>query len=65
VIKLEAKLATHVVAQKGLIGRAYDTVKGAVQGNVPHINGIRELTEKELAECKFPFDALCWPFLGC
>jgi hypothetical protein len=23
------------------------------------------LTEKELAECKFPFDALCWPFLGC
>ncbi|KAJ5767282.1 uncharacterized protein N7511_004898 [Penicillium nucicola] len=50
VIKLEAKLATHVVPQKGVIGRAYDTVKGAVQGSVPHINGIRELTEQELAE---------------
>jgi len=51
VIKLEAKLATHVVNQKGIIGRAYDTVKGAVQGNVPSINGIRELTKEELAEC--------------
>ncbi|KAJ6098282.1 hypothetical protein N7499_002656 [Penicillium canescens] len=50
VIKLEAKLATHVVSQKGIIGRAYNTVKGAVQGNVPHINGIRELTGQELAE---------------
>lgn len=55
VIKLEAKLATHVVAQKGIIGRAYNTVKGAVQGNVPHINGIRELTGEELAECMFFF----------
>ncbi|KAJ6001429.1 hypothetical protein N7522_006656 [Penicillium canescens] len=50
VIKLEAKLATHVVSQKGILGRAYNTVKGAVQGNVPHINGIRELTGQELAE---------------
>jgi hypothetical protein len=59
VIKLEAKLATHVVSQKGIIGRAYDTVKGAVQGNVPHINGIREFTGQELAECMFfPFPSL-------
>ena len=54
VIKLEAKLATHVVATKGLLGRAVDTVKGAVQGSVPSINGIRELTKEELAECTFP-----------
>lgn len=53
VIKLEAKLATHVVAHKGVIGRAYETVKGAVQGSVPHVNGIREFSLKELAECKF------------
>ncbi|KAJ5872862.1 uncharacterized protein N7529_005215 [Penicillium soppii] len=50
VIRLEAKLATHNVTHKGLLGRAYDTVKGAVQGNVPSINGIRELTKEELAE---------------
>jgi hypothetical protein len=54
VIKLEAKLATHVVNHKGILGCAYDTVKGAVQGNVPAINGIRELTKEELAECMFP-----------
>lgn len=56
VIKLEAKTATHVVASKGLIGRAVETVKGAVQGNVPSINGIREFSKEELAECMFfPF----------
>ncbi|KOS41209.1 hypothetical protein ACN38_g7925 [Penicillium nordicum] len=49
-IKLQAKLATHAVAHKSMIGRAYETVKGAVQGNVPHVNGIRELSLKELAE---------------
>lgn len=53
VIKLEAKLATHVVARKGIIGRAVDTVKGAVQGSVPPVNSIRELSVEELAECKF------------
>ncbi|KAJ5987535.1 hypothetical protein N7451_011900 [Penicillium sp. IBT 35674x] len=50
VIKLEAKLATHVVARKGIIGRAVDTVKGAVQGSVPSVNSIRELSAEELAE---------------
>ncbi|KAJ5578401.1 Bli-3 protein [Penicillium hispanicum] len=57
VIKLEAKLATHVVSRKGILGRAVDTVKGAVKGDVPSINGIRELSQEELAECEFP----CWP----
>ncbi|KAJ5391898.1 hypothetical protein N7509_007388 [Penicillium cosmopolitanum] len=50
VIKLEAKLATHVVSRKGILGRAVDTVKGAVQGSVPAINSIRELSLEELAE---------------
>lgn len=55
VIKLEAKLATHVVSRKGILGRAVDTVKGAVQGSVPAINSIRELSLEELAECEFFF----------
>ncbi|CEO59317.1 Putative Blue light-inducible protein Bli-3 [Penicillium brasilianum] len=50
VIKLEAKLATHVAAKKGIVGRAVDTVKGAIQGEVPAINSIRELSKAELAE---------------
>ncbi|KAI2790877.1 Protein bli-3 [Penicillium oxalicum] len=50
VIKLEAKLATHVASKKGILGRAVDTVKGAIQGNVPPINSIRELSTEELAE---------------
>lgn len=55
VIKLESKLATHVVARKGMLGRAVDTVKGAVKGDVPSINSIRELSLEELAECEFDF----------
>lgn len=58
VIKLEAKLATHVVSHKGILGRAVDTVKGAVKGNVPSINGIRELSEEELAECSLQLPCL-------
>lgn len=50
VIRLEAKLATHVMSKKGILGRAVDTVKGAVRGDVPNINSIREITEGELAE---------------
>jgi hypothetical protein len=50
VIRLEAKLATHVLAKKGIVGRAFDTVKGAVKGDVPSINSIREITEEEFAE---------------
>ncbi|KAJ5624841.1 hypothetical protein N7510_001150 [Penicillium lagena] len=50
VIRLEAKLATHVASKKGILGRAVDTVKGAVKGDVPSINSIREITEEEFAE---------------
>lgn len=66
VIKLEAKLATYVLPRKGILGRAYDTIKGAASGDVPAINSIRELSQGELAECKcslfFPFCFLveCW-----
>lgn len=66
VIKLEARLATHVVASKGMVGRAVETVKGAVQGNVPAINSIRDISSEELEECKLKYfvclsvDLLTW-----
>ena len=50
VIKLEAKLVTHVVPHRGLLGRAYENIKGAVEGTVPNVNGIREMSLEELAE---------------
>lgn len=53
VIRLEAKLATYVLTRKGVIGRAVDTVKGAAYGDVPSINSIREISQGELAECRF------------
>lgn len=56
VIKLEANMVTHVASRRGILGRAVDTVKGAVKGDVPQINSIRELSPEELAECEFlPF----------
>jgi hypothetical protein len=59
VIKLEAKLATHVASKKGILGRAVDTVKGTAQGNVPEINSIRELSMEELAECEYSVFTTC------
>lgn len=50
VIRLEAKLATHVMSKKGILGRAVETVKGAVRGDVPSINSIREITGEEFTE---------------
>ncbi|ODM18643.1 hypothetical protein SI65_05260 [Aspergillus cristatus] len=50
VIKLEAKLATYTLARKGIVGRAVDQVRGAVKGEVPAINKIREVSQSELAE---------------
>lgn len=60
VIKLEARQATHVAARKGIIGRAVETVKGAVQGNVPAINSIREISSEELEECKLKYVVALW-----
>lgn len=52
VIRVEAKLATYVLAARGAIGRAVETAKGAIKGETPAINKIRELSVEELAQCK-------------
>ena len=51
-IKLQARIATHVLAKKGIIGRAKETVKSTAAGNVPDINSLRELTDTEIASCE-------------
>ena len=60
IIQLQSKLVTYVLPKRGLAGRAVQEVKGAVTGDVPEINSIREIGQVELEECKFP----CFPFLA-
>jgi len=52
VIRVEAKLATYVLAARGAIGRAMEAAKGTAEGETPAVNKIRELSAEELAECK-------------
>lgn len=48
-----------LLVSRRILGRAVDTVKGAVQGNVPDINSIRELSMEELAECEYSSLMVC------
>ncbi|KAL2220699.1 hypothetical protein M432DRAFT_630451 [Thermoascus aurantiacus ATCC 26904] len=50
VIRVEAKLATYVLAARGAIGRAMEAAKGTAEGETPAVNKIRELSAEELAE---------------
>lgn len=62
VIRLESKLATYSLAKRGVFGQAVESAKGVAKGDVPDISSIRELTQGELAECKFPCSSglQCW-----
>lgn len=51
-IKLEAQLATYVLPKRGIIGKAAEHVKGAVTGDVPDNNTLREISSSDLAECE-------------
>ena len=62
-IRLEARISTYLIARKGIVGTATETIKSAVKGNVPQINSIRELSEEELSECTFL--VFSFPFPGC
>lgn len=53
IIRLESKAVTYSFAKKGAVKRAVETVKGAAKGEVPEVNSLREIDEKELKECKF------------
>lgn len=65
-IKLEAKLATYLLSKKGMLGRTAETVKGAVSGDIPDINVIRELSKEELEECELSplYSFFFFPKLG-
>ena len=52
VIKVSAKTATYAVAIKTALGRGAEMIKGAMTGNAPNVNKLREVTEEELQQCK-------------
>ena len=54
VIKVVSKTVTYATAIGTSVGRGIEFVKGAVTGETPQIQKLREISEDELAECKFP-----------
>ena len=53
VIKVVSKTATYAINQGTMIGRGLDVVKGAVTGQAPSVNKLREITADELKQCKY------------
>ena len=51
-IKVSAKTATYAINKGFFIGRVVEVAKGAVTGQAPNVNKLRELTEEELAQCE-------------
>ena len=51
-IKVTAKTATYAIASGTMIGRALEVGKGAVTGQAPKVNKLREISEEELKQCE-------------
>lgn len=60
VIRVVARTATYAIAVGTSLGRGVEIIKGAVTGQPAEVNKLRELTEKELDECKSPAFAPHW-----
>lgn len=60
VIRVVARTATYALAVGTSLGRGIEIIKGAVTGQTAEVNKLRELTEKELDECKSPAFAPRW-----
>lgn len=51
-IKVVAKTATYAINKGTFIGRGAEILKGAVTGQAPNVNKLREISEEELKECE-------------
>ncbi|KAG8528222.1 uncharacterized protein KY384_007139 [Bacidia gigantensis] len=51
-IKVTAKTATYAINDGTIIGRGIEVVKGAVTGEAPKVNKLREISEQELQQCR-------------
>lgn len=61
IIRVVARTATYALAVGTSLGRGVEIIKGAVTGQAAEVNKLRELSEKELDECKSPSSQLIIP----
>ncbi|EXJ87892.1 hypothetical protein A1O1_04819 [Capronia coronata CBS 617.96] len=50
IIKVKAVTATYAVAKGTFLGRGVEMVKGAITGDVAHVNDLREISEEEMKQ---------------
>ena len=58
VIKVVTRTATYAITTGNVVGRGLEIAKGAVTGESPKVNKLREISEEEINECKYFY--LCW-----
>lgn len=51
VIRVKTRTATYAVAVGTVLGRGAEIVKGALTGQAPKVNKLRELNEEEIGQC--------------
>lgn len=61
IIRVATRTATYALAVGTSLGRGIEVVKGALTGQAAEVNKLRELSEKELNECKSPLSQLIIP----
>lgn len=52
VIRVTTRTATYAVAEGTVLGRGAEIVKGALTGEAPKVNKLREINEEEVGQCK-------------
>lgn len=53
IIRVDTITATYAIVNRSAVGRGVEIAKGAVTGEAPSVNKLREVTEQEIAECRF------------
>lgn len=51
VIRVTTRTATYAVAEGTVLGRGAEIVKGALTGEAPKVNKLREINEEEVGQC--------------
>ncbi|KAI4094455.1 MAG: hypothetical protein LQ344_002204 [Seirophora lacunosa] len=57
VIKITAQTATYAISEGNFVSRQFQVAKGTVTGQAPNVNKLREITEEELEQCKWPISS--------
>lgn len=61
IIRVKTRTATYALAVGTVLGRGAEIVKGALTGEAPNINKLRELNEEEVGQCMSFSFPLCSP----